>query len=212
MAFTDPNQITNEEIKSHINSCLNGLYEYLIDKGINVKDYSLQHWKTHDDNHYYNISYGYLIDQLDKKGILIFVEIKSGKYKGSIGHISNTTYDNKSKIQVSDSYVDTTTPLSAKAMKLLVDHDGTYCKRVKQREIRDIFDQTIEPNDKVIFAEKGKLRIGVLQEYDFHKNIAHIRTPEGKCEVNPRKSDIVNCQKINETFISNSVLTAMLKS
>lgn len=217
--FDNIDAITDDYVKAQIDERLLGLYEHLIEKGVDVRKHSIHSWQTSDWNgkdytnkrQVFSASFNQLYKYLDSKNTKLFVEVTSGKHKGSIGYISSTSWSGGSIIRINEKG-DCTSALSAKAMRFLPNHDGTFRKAVKARVIKDIFDQVIEPDSKVIFAEKGKLRIGVMLEYDFHTNIALIRTPEGKVSVNPRKSQIVNCEKINSTFIQNTVLITMLRS
>ncbi len=216
--FLNPVDITEEHIKSQLDPFLPNLYEHLTAKGMDLRTLGLHrrdHGKWDSDQslrgkwifleYHYTISFLDLAKNLKDK---IWVEIVSGKYKGSIGHIGSVNY-NGLQIQI-NSNGDETGKLSAKALRYLPDYTGGFNKAVKARVIKDIFDQIIEPDSKVIFAERGKLRIGVLLEYDYHRNIAIIRTADGTEDINPRTSQIVNCQKINESFIKNTVLTAIL--
>lgn len=218
--YTDPSQISDEYIREIFETRLVGAYDYFLTKGIDIRKYAIHSWtqSTWVGSGYkeigktFDVDFSKLVKHLtDDKKMNLWVEITSGKYKGSVGIVGSFSWNGGIIVRLSDNG-DSSTPLTVKALKLLPDHAGGYTKAVKARVIKDIFDQVIEPGSKVIFAERGKLHIGVMVEYDYHKNIAHVRTPTGKVPVNPRKSQIVNCEKINATFIENTVLIARLKS
>jgi len=186
-----------EKLKEELEGIAVGLYDYVAQR---MPLQAFEHLERNGKLYWYHIH-----GIMDINHVSPYVEILSGKYKGSIGYLQYDT------IRIGKTHDDTCKRLTAKSLKLLSDYQGPPCMQVKAREIRDIFDQTIEPGDKVIFAERGRLRIGVLVEYQFHDNKAIITTPEGKETVNPRTSQIVNCQKINESFIGKTVLTAKLR-
>jgi len=186
-----------EKLKEELEEICVGLYEYVAQR---MPLQKFDHLEKSGKLYWYHI-----VGIMEINHVEPYVEITSGKYKGSIGVLEYDT------IKLGTTYDERCKRLSAKSLKLLPEYQGPPRMQVRAREIRDIFDQTIEPGDKVIYAERGKLRIGVLVEYRFHDNIAVITTPEGKEEVNPRTSQIVNCQKINESYIGRTVLTAKLR-
>jgi len=186
-----------DKLQDVLDSVVEGLAAHVSSK---IPDSKFDHLTRRQHFSWYD-----LLSVIEGLDVQPYVEILSGKYKGSIGYLQYKT------IRLGSDYKNTCPLPTAKNLRLLPDYEGPPVMKVRAREIRDIFDQTIAPGDKVIFADRGKLRIGVLVEYRFHDNRALVKTPEGTEEVNPRKSQIVNCQKINESFIANTVLTATLK-
>lgn len=131
----------------------------------------------------------------------IWVKIKTGKFKDSIGTLSY------SGIYLGNT---TTNAIKKTGLELLEDYTGSYKVVVVKRKILDIFDVEIDEGDKIIYADRGKLQFGIVSELDFSTNTFWIATLNGRKSMNTRKSQFVNVSQINETFIEDQVLIAKL--
>lgn len=141
-----------------------------------------------------------LIQWCDKHNIQIWVEIKSGKYKGSIGRYQSAWSINLGETRMP--------PLIPKNLKFLPDYAGSYVMSVtKAKPQIDKYGSEIKTGDRVLY---GGLVFGVISGFDRHVNRFKIINSDGNTKTGIARNDIVSLEKLDIGKWANIVTMAKL--